>query len=325
MTTTSPKPQVPARHDLAQIVTARILDQLDRGTVPWQRPWSTSGFDPFPRNLATGTAYRGINVTLLWSAGHGSPWWITYNQARKLGGQVRKGEHSAPIVVWKDTLKRLRTQTQLDQARAEGLQIVRHPKGGRAAKVVFGRIYHVFNATDQVDGLTDHPVLQATREEPDWDPLPVCEDLVARYPNPPTIATGGISAFYDLDRDLVRMPDRRRFPEPTRWHAALFHELVHSTGAPARLHRPDLTEAAQRDGQAYAREELTAEIGAAFLCAHARIDTPHLHDQHAAYIDGWRRRVTDDPKLVLLAAQRAQKAVDHVLDQHGPREREEAA
>jgi antirestriction protein ArdC len=302
------------RPDVAQIVTARILDQLKTGTVPWQRPWSTSGFDPFPKNLATGVPYRGINVTLLWSASYSAPWWITYNQAQSLGGQVRKGEHSAPIVVWKQRLKRLRTQAQIDEARGEGREIVRHPRGGLAAKLVFGRIYRVFNVTEQVQGLDDHPLLQTTKREPDWDPIPVCEDLIARYPDRPQIETGGISAHYDPQRDRVRMPDRHRFATATGWHAALFHELVHSTGHPRRLNRPDLAQALQRDNAAYAREELTAEIGAAFLCAHARIDTPDLHQQQAAYLDGWRRRITDDPKLVLVAAQRAQKATDHILD-----------
>ncbi len=299
------------RHDAYETVTARVLEQLQAGTVPWRRPWTTTG-NGMPRNLATGRAYRGANVVLLWMTAFESPWWLTYKQAQALDGQVRKGEVSTPIVVWKRTVRHLNNPAKLARARKEGRQITTDQHGRPVCRVVFSRLYRAFNI-EQIDGLEGHPALQPV-PDPDWDPLAVCEQTVDGYPNSPSIQVGGQRASYQPASDLVRMPDHGRFTTATDWYATLFHELGHSTGAASRLNRPDLTDAPTFDSVGYAREELTAELAAAMLCAHCRIDSPPLIQQHAAYLDHWRRKVTDDPRLVVIAAQRAQRACDLILN-----------
>lgn len=300
---------VTEKPDAAAITTARVLDALDRGTAPWKRPWK-SGSGDIPRNLATKRPYRGINVMLLWTAGEISPWWLTYKQAHELGGQVRKGEHHTPIVVWKDLKKTLRTAKQLAEARRRGDQIT-IVDGKPTVELRFSRVYRAFNVS-QIDGLDGVPELDPPAE-PTWDPIAACERTIASYPNGPRVRDGGPVASYNPADDLVRMPDRGRFATATDWYAILFHELGHSTGHESRLNRREVTNSPGPAASGYAREELTAEMCAAMLCTHCRIDTAPLLDRAAAYIDGWRRRISDDPKLVITAAQRAQKACDLIL------------
>lgn len=299
------------RLDAYEVATTRVLEHLAEGTVPWQRPWTATAGDGMPRNLATGRPYRGINVLLLWMAGYDSPWWMTYKQARSLDGQVRKGERSTPIVVWKQTTRILNTPAKLAKARAEKRRVTTDPQGRPVCTIVLSRVYRAFNA-EQVDGLDDHPELQPTPDA-DWDPHRACERTVAGYVDPPTVSIGGERASYDPRRDRVRMPDRGRFASALDWYGTLFHELGHSTGHPARLNRPDLVDGHPFGSTGYAREELTAEMAAAMLCTHCRIDTPGSIGQHAAYVDHWRRTIAEDPKLVVIAAQRAQRACDHIL------------
>lgn len=303
------------RPDAYEVVTARVLEQLEAGTVPWRRPWATSG-NGMPRNLATGCAYRGANIVLLWMTAFGSPWWLTYKQAKALGGQVRRGEHHTPIMVWKRTVRQLNTPAKLARARKEQRRITTDQRGRPVCIVVFSRLYRGFNV-EQIDGLEGHPDLQPVPDT-DWDPLAVCEQTVSGYPDGPAIQVGGQRAFYQPSSDQIRMPDHGRFTDATDWYVTLFHELGHSTGAASRLNRPDLTDAPAFGSVGYAREELTAELSAAMLCAHCRIDGPPLNDQQAAYVDHWRRQVTDDPRLVVIAAQRAQRACDLILNRPAP-------
>lgn len=299
------------RPDAYEIATTRVLEHLAEGTVPWKRPWTATAGDGLPRNLATGRPYRGVNVLLLWMAGYGSPWWLTYKQARSLDGQVRKGERSTPIVVWKQTTRILNTPAKLAKARAEKRRITTDRQGRPVCTIVLSRVYRGFNA-EQIDGLDGHPDLQPAEDE-GWDPHEACESTVAGYRHPPVVTIGGERASYDPRRDRVRMPDRGRFESALDWYGTLFHELGHSTGHGTRLNRPDLVDGPDFGSTGYAREELTAEMTAAMLCTHCRIDTPDSLGQHAAYLDHWRRTIDADPKLVVLAAQRAQHACDHIL------------
>lgn len=297
------------RVDAYELATTAVLAAMERGTVPWRMPWSQSP-GGMPQNLATGRPYRGINVFLLALAGYASPYWLTFKQAKTLGGMVRKGEKATAAILWKQTRQRLRTPKAIADAKADGLT-VRYDEQGAYVVRVLARTFSLFNVA-QIDGLQNVPEVEDV-DRPGWEPEAQAEQIAAGYVDGPTVGEGGTSATYAPGRDHVQMPDRGRFDQSTDWHATLFHELAHSTGHPSRLNRPDLTEGHAFGTKGYAREELTAEMAAAMLCTVAGIDTAPMVEQHAAYVAHWRERIGEDPKLVVIAAQRAQKAADRIL------------
>jgi len=281
------------------VVTQRILEALDRGVVPWRKPWRSRG----PANRATGRPYRGVNPMLLELSEQPSRWWLTYRQAQQLGGQVRKGEKHTKVVLWKP----------LDPKRAADTD----GHGGDSDPADEGRrrfmlrYYRVFNLA-QVAGI-DPP---DDDDQPVFEPIEQAARIVADMPGPPAIAHGGSRAYYSPFADRVKLPDPADFHTPAGYYATAFHELVHSTGHKTRLDR-DLTNPAARFGtDPYAREELIAEIGAAMLCAHAAIDNDQQVQATASYLANWSERVRTDRRLVVAAASRAQKAADLILDRH---------
>jgi len=306
-TTKTPKRD---RVDAYKMAADAVLAAMERGTVPWRMPW-TQGPGALPQNLASRRPYRGINVFLLAMAGYPSPFWLTFKQAKTLGGQVRKGEKATTAILWKQTKKRLRTPAEVAAAKANG-DTVRKDEKGQFVLLILARRFALFNVA-QVDGLQDVPEVEQIGD-PTWSPEEAAEAIAAGYPDGPSVAEGGSSASYAPARDHVQMPDRGRFTEATDWHATLFHELAHSTGHADRLGRPDLVDPKATFGSVkYAREELTAEMAAAMLCTVAGIDAAPLTERHAAYVEHWRERIGEDPKLVVIAAQRAQKACDLIL------------
>ncbi|MEO1009609.1 MAG: zincin-like metallopeptidase domain-containing protein [Planctomycetota bacterium] len=285
--------------DVYKAVTARIIELLDRGTVPWRHPIRGGrGERAFPTSLASRRAYRGINVFLLavtaWLEGYESPYWLTYVQARKMGGHVRKGEKGSLVVLW----KQYATQ---DKESGEGITVpvLRH--------------YTVFNA-EQCEGV-EAPVstiASGQGEATEFAPIEAASAIVERYQAGPRIDHKGDRAFYEPRADLVCIPEPDRFVDPGSYYATLFHELVHSTGHSSRLDR-GLDENLSAFGSVdYSKEEMVAEMGAAFLAAAAGIGQATI-EQSAAYIDGWRTRVAADTRLVVQSAGMAQRAADWIL------------
>lgn len=277
--------------DVYQRITAQILRQLEQGTVPWHRPWR-GGEAGHPRNLASGHHYRGVNVFLLTCSGFESPFWLTYRQAQTLGGYVRKGETSTPVVFWK-WLQREDPQT----GEAERHPLLRH--------------YNVFNS-EQCD-LPDGKAPEVSEALPvDFEPIAVCERVVREMPDPPVIHHVGGAAFYRPATDSIHLPQPERFNSPAEYYSTLFHELSHATGHESRLNRSGVTAETRFGSPVYSKEELIAEMGATFLCGHCGIETGVI-DNSAAYIAGWLRSLHDDKRLVVHAAAAAQKATDFVL------------
>jgi antirestriction protein ArdC len=270
-----------------EVVTDRILSALDEGVVPWRRPWKCGGA---PRNLVTGKPYRGLNVFLTTMQGHYSPYWLTFKQVQERGGQVRKGEKGTPVIFWSCTER-----------------AVSDEKGEVELKdIPFMRYYTVFNL-QQVDGL------QLTAEEARaFVPVASCEEIISAMPQAPAIEHGFDGACYVPSLDVVRMPPRSAFKSETGYYASLFHELTHSTGHASRLSRKAITEKNGYGSDEYSKEELVAELGAAFLCGHAGIDQ-EIIENSAAYITGWRERLSADKRLIISAAALAQKASDFIL------------
>jgi antirestriction protein ArdC len=278
--------------DLYQSVTDRIVSMIERGAGNWRMPWhaSVSGDISMPHNV-TGRTYRGVNVPLLWATaqtfGYDSAVWATYKQWQERGAQVHKGERSTMIVFWK------RTEVQAETDREDETETR-----------LIARGYAVFNAA-QVDGFDPQTVAsesglsEASRIE-----------LAERYfRNTGSIVRhGGARAFYAPGGDLIQMPEFGQFVAADRYYSTLAHEHVHWTGAPKRCAR----EFGKRFGDnAYAFEELVAELGAAFLCADLGLSNEPRPD-HAAYIASWLRVLKGDKRAIFTAASTAQAAADYL-------------
>lgn len=278
-------------------VNERILELLDAGTVPWRKPWNGGVGAAFrPRNYTSGRPYRGMNLMLLSALGYEDPRFLTMNQANKLGGRIRKGSRSIPVLLWKPAHKRTTDD--------DGIE--------RSETYLITRLYRVF-PIGCVEGIDVRP-LPAPPAGHEHDPIASADAIVHGYRGRPSVGhDGGGRAFYRPVTDTVHMPALAAFDSPHDYYATLLHELAHSTGHPRRLARWESLDDLRPFGTPeYSREELVAEMTASYLMGVAGIEAPVIANS-AAYIDGWRRKIEDDPRCVINAAQAAQKAADHIL------------
>ena len=300
------------RVTIYQRVTEQVMELLKQGTVPWQKSWDAH-VGP-PRNGVSGRYYRGFNVFALSLAGFESPYWFTPRQVNALDAHIRKGERVTWIHFWKfwDPEKGSETREAEANTRRTGALII--------------RAYRVVNL-DQCQGpgierfRDKHPAETPVRH--DNDPIAACERIVDDMPNRPGIRFGGDRACYRMKPDVVDLPHLRSFVSSEEFYSTWFHELSHSTGHPDRLNRKTLTDGTPFGSPIYSREELVAEMGAAFLCAVAGIEDPTLQNS-AAYIAGWLTYLRSDPKALIVAGAQAQKAADYVLGSAGVEEVEAA-
>ncbi len=276
-----------------EVITARIIKQLEAGVAPWHKPWKASGKSGLPRNLVSGREYRGINVWILLSSGYASPCWLTFRQARELEGHVRQGEVGLPVVYWKFGKREVQ----------DGDEVVEKPS-------VLCRYYTVFNV-EQCEGLRIQPA-DPTEDQPQVPPIEACEQVVDAWLGKPMIRHGGDCASYSKMLDCVQMPERTCFDSVEEYYSTLFHELTHSTGHPTRLNRSTLTDFERFGDQNYSREELVAEMGSAFLAGYCGIENKTINNS-AAYLHNWLEVLKDDSRLVLIGASQSQKAADLIL------------
>lgn len=299
--------------DPYQRITDRILAELEQGVTPWTKPWSAetlAGRVTRPLRV-TGEAYTGINVILLWmeatAAGYASPMWMTYRQAQALGGQVRRGEKGTPIVYYGTTTK---------QGAAE-------VAGGddERREVRFLKTYTVFNV-DQIDGLPCHfrpaivaeaPALPAAERMPEADAWFAATGA--------RVAHGGGQAFYMIGEDRIQLPPFETFRDARGYYATRGHETIHWTRHPSRLDRSFGRERWGDEG--YAREELVAELGAAFIAADLGLALEPRAD-HAAYIGHWIKVLQNDKRAIVSAASHAERATKY-LHALQPADQREAA
>ncbi len=301
------------KRDICQEVTDRLVAALEAGVKPWAKSWTSKGGEGATMPLRhNGERYRGINVLLLWGAqldaGYASAYWMTYRQAMELGGQVRKGEKATPVVFYGTAGK--------DEGAGESGN---DQQGGRVFR--FLKQFSVFNA-DQIDGLPER--YQVKAEAPTAaqvaERLPEIEAVFAA--TGADIRHGGNRAFYRPSTDHIQMPHIEQFRDPAYYYATLSHELVHWTKKASRCDR-DFGSTAWGD-EGYAKEELVAEIGAAFLSAEFGFPPEHVED-HASYIASWLKQLRDDKRLIFMAAAKAQAAVDFIMDKRQVQELAEAA
>lgn len=282
------------RIDLYTRVTDTIIADLERGVRPWLQPWNAEhAASPVSRPLRVGgMPYRGINVLMLWAAAveqhFASPVWMTFRQAKELNASVRK-DSKGTLVVYSDRIKK--TQTSEDGEAIE-------------RDIYFMKGYNVFNVA-QIDGLPAHFYATST---PRIDPA-LRNTTADRFfaGTGADIRHGGDQAFYAPESDFVQMPPFESFDDPQSYCSTLAHEMTHWTKHPSRLDRSFGRGAFGSEG--YAREELVAEIGAAFLCCDLGV-TPEPRDDHAAYLGHWLRVLKEDKRAVFHAAAHAQRAVE---------------
>ena len=295
--TMSKKATTTAKASIYQIVTESIIASLRAGIIPWEKPWHAPRFSgsPFPRNFRTGKPYRGVNVFLLWASPYSYPFWLTFQQAKELKGSVRKGEKGTQIVFYK-------------QLRDPGKNANDEEKEQAPFVLCY---YTVFNV-EQCDGLT-LPEIEEPTAKGEIEKDENCESIVTGWANGPALhLTSEIEhrAYYRPSSDSVHMPARSRFVGAPHYYSTLFHELVHSTGHGSRLNR---TFGARFGDAPYSKEELVAEMGAAYLCAIGGIANEHTDRNTTAYIQSWISRFEEDNRLVIQAAANAQKAVDLIV------------
>lgn len=284
------------KKDVYTRVTERIIADLEQGVRTWLKPWhSEHAAGRITRPLRhNGKPYNGINILLLWgealAKGYAAPIWMTFKQAQELGGHVRKGERGS-LVVYANRI----TKTETNDAGEDTEREIPFMKG-----------YTVFNV-EQVEGLPAHYYAQPV------NPLPVSERIDAAdafmTATGAAIHHGGNSAYYAPARDLIQLPPFEAFKDKESYYGTALHELIHWTKHKDRLER-DFN--AKRFGDTgYAREELVAELGAAFLCADLGI-TPEIRDDHAAYLGHWLNVLKEDKRAIFSAAAHAQRAADYL-------------
>jgi len=270
-----------------EIITDKIISHLERGVAPWRKTWKTE----MPMNLISGKEYRGVNPFLLAPQGFGSRYWITYNQAKKLGGNVRKGEKSSIVTFWNIGPEK----TRIDASGNE-----------RTSKPVLLRYYNVFNA-EQCDGL-ESLKLGAVQRVAD---IEACERIITKMPKRPNLAQHA-QASYRPSTDTVSMPSRTAFDKVENFYSTFFHELTHSTGHASRIGRDGIEKIENFGSESYSKEELIAELGASMLCGITGIE-PTTLENSASYLQHWIKALKGDSKLIVQAASAAQRAADFIL------------
>lgn len=276
--------------DHYETITARIIEAMEKGVCPWHKPWASGYY-----NAKTGHRYRGLNVPILALAGFADPRFLTFRQAQAMGGHVRKGEKGHTVMFWK-----LMRKEQEDA------------KTGEKSTKVFPvlKTFTVFNV-EQCEGLELPPV-----QVFEHHPIEEAEALVSNMPKRPGIKHGGQRAYYSPALDYVGMPTTESFESPEAYYSTLFHELTHSTGHRSRVDRFTAADYTARFGtEPYAKEELVAELGAAFLRAACGITSEPEEANSASYLHGWLSALKDDRKMLVYAAAQAQKAADFILNQ----------
>jgi len=288
-----------SRVNLYDEVTQRIVSELEAGRLPWVQPWGTTdGIGPgLPRNALTARPYSGVNILILWGAVIENGWpsqsWLTFRQAQEAGGCVRKGERGQ-CVVYAD-----RFTPEAEKQRAER-------DGSEAKTVPFLKRFTVFNVA-QCEGLREG-LASDPAPLPEREIVPLAEEVIAA--SGVDFRIGGDKAFYVSSLDYVQVPPQPAFFQQVNYYRTCLHELTHATGHANRLGRNLVNAFGSKD---YAREELVAEMGSAFLCAALGI-SPTV--RHADYIGAWLEVLREDNRAIFRAASAASKAADWLLARH---------
>ena len=270
--------------DIYAEITNRIIHEMENGIIPWKKPWVGSGT---AISHTTGKAYSLLNQMLLGKAGE----YLTYKQVNSEGGYVRKGEKANLLVFWK----------WIDKEDDET---------GEITQVPFLKYYNVFHI-DQCEGIKARFAVTNPNPAPADE---TAEAIIADYVKREGVTLehrNGDAAFYQPAADRIVLPLISQFAETAEYYSCAYHELTHSTGHPKRLGRLDTT--ANFGSETYSKEELIAELGAAYLINHCGLETTGSFRNSAAYVANWLTALRNDKRLLVSAASKAQKAVDFIL------------
>jgi antirestriction protein ArdC len=277
--------------DVYSIVNDRILAALEQGIIPWKRPWTGR----LPTNYDTGKEYRGVNILTLGIAemvhGYSSAYWMTFLQANKHGGHIKKGERATYIIFSDKKVKEIEKEDGIKELKTWHMI----------------RSFPVFN-WDQIVGVPRKEAGQVL--EPDRDLIKVCNSVLDKMPNPPAYRESGSSAYYVPKKDLVNLPPIETFKTTEGYAATKFHEYGHSTGHESRLNRPGIMTVAAFGGEEYSFEELVAELTSAYLCARNGID--NTLENSSAYVQNWLKALKDDKTMLMKASGKATAAVEYI-------------
>lgn len=275
--------------DIYQQITDRMVEQLKKGNVPWQRPWVEA------QNIVTQKPYRGVNTFVLACEERESPFWMTYRQAVELGGNVKKGEKSTPIIYW--NFKDMKDDKGIVMLDSKG-----NPK-----QIPFIRWANVFSL-EQTENI------KAPELAKDGDarlPLEKAQEILEKAQVCEMSLNAQLSGpCYIPLLDKVEVPSIQRYPNPALFYHSVFHELAHATGHATRLNREGIT--LPRSKERYAKEELIAELSSSFLCNDAGILGDVEFKNSSSYISSWLEALGNDPKLLIAASSSAQKAAEYV-------------
>jgi antirestriction protein ArdC len=292
------------KKNVYQVITDRIVELLQKGTIPWKKSWTTVR----PQNLVTGHIYHGFNRLLLSASEFISPYFLTAKQCHALGGRIRKGERGTPVVYYQNSWK------LADGSYSDGKNLTAEQKQSLSRSAML-KYYTVFNVT-QCIGLDDHlPEPPADAGVQESFPFDVADTILENFQNGPIVQQAEtFDPCYYPRLDVVQMPNLTLFKSPAHYYQTLFHELVHATGHASRLARPEVTTRETRFGsEEYSREELVAEIGSSFLMNQAGILNDEIVENNVAYIQHWIAKLQNDPKLIVYAASTAEKACNFIL------------
>lgn len=262
---------------VAQIVTNKIIDKLNKGIVPWHKPWFA-----FPAiNNMTGKPYKGVNQLIL-DGGE----YLTFNQIKQIGGKLKKGSHSEQVIFY----------TEIEDEEDE--------------KIITKRIikyYNVFNISN-TEGIES----KFKAEYKDNNKIENCEKIIKKYLDKTgmKIKKERCKGYYAPAADIINVPNIELFDSSEHYYSTIFHEIAHSTGHQTRLNRLTATE---KGSKSYAREELVAEITSAMLAEYAGINTKEIFDNSAAYVSQWAKKLEEDCNAILYAAAKAEQAFEYII------------
>lgn len=280
----------------ANEVTNQIIKELENGNVIWKQPWRNLGSC---RNLITKSSYSGFNQFYLnWKMrerNFKSPYFMTFQQAKNIGANVKKGAKSIQIIYWK----------KFSKDSTDELQVSKFVR-------MFPFVHFVFNI-DEIENIDPSFLMNNQEIESNVYTIENCEKLISEIQCKPDIKFGGDRAYYAPKLDYIQMPLKELFKSSENYYSTLFHELIHSTGHESRLDRFSENSLPAKFGSVdYSKEELIAEIGATFLNAHCGIKE-QVFDTSIAYINGWLKTLESDPKLIFTASAKAQNAYNFLI------------
>ena len=305
-----------AKINVYEMVTDRILAELEKGNIPWHKPWIRPSvqykgirIEVDPQSCAysrsTGRPYSMLNQMLLRQPGE----WATYNQIAEAGGKVRKGEKASLVVFWKFI--------ESKKVTASGDEEVE--------RIPMLRYYNVFHVETQVEGLKPkargaHDTVMVpddkTKLEQQWDAIEEADAIVRAYLERSGVKHTevlGDRAFYRPATDSIETPTKAQFKDPAEYYSTLFHEMTHSTGHQSRLDRFRDSGSHAFGSENYSKEELVAELGASALVNFLGLESKGSFRNSAAYIQSWASRLREDSKLIVTASGKAEKAVNYIL------------